>query len=43
MVFWGASIETNEKVTIPHANKKNREDGRVDNFIFVAGIKKGIL
>ena len=39
--FWRSRMETNEKVTIPHAIKKNREDGRVDNFIFAAGIKKG--
>lgn len=39
--FWLPRIETNEKVTIPHSFKKCTEEGRVDNFIFAAGLKEG--
>lgn len=39
--FWRPRMETNVKVTIPHSFKKSTEDGRVDNFIFAAGLKEG--
>lgn len=39
--FWHPRIETNVNVTIPHSFKKSTEDGRVDNFIFAAGLKNG--
>ena len=39
--FWRPRMETNVKVTIPHSFKKSTEDGRVDNFIFAAGLKDG--
>ena len=34
--FWAPRIETNRKVTIPFAFKKDEETGRVDNFIRAA-------
>ena len=39
--FWRPRIETNEKVTIPHSFNKSTEEGRVDNFIYAAGLKTG--
>lgn len=39
--FWLPRIETNQKVTIPFANSKNEETGRVDNFAIGAGRKQG--
>lgn len=39
--FWRPRIETNTNVTIPHSFNKCKEDGRIDNFIFAAGIKDG--
>lgn len=39
--FWRPRIETNASVTIPYAFHKCEEEGRVDNFIFAGGIKKG--
>jgi DUF1680 family protein len=39
--LWNDRIDTVTSVTIPFAFKKCEETGRVDNFIFAAGIKKG--
>ena len=39
--FWRQRLDVNEKVTIPHAIRKCYEEGRVDNFIFAAGLKEG--
>lgn len=39
--FWRQRLDVNEKVTIPHAIKKCYDEGRVDNFIFAAGLKEG--
>jgi DUF1680 family protein len=39
--FWLPRIETNQRITIPFANKKNEETGRVDNFAIGAGLKEG--
>jgi DUF1680 family protein len=39
--FWLPRIETNQRITIPFANNKNEETGRVDNFAIGAGIKEG--
>lgn len=39
--FWAPRIRMNHEVTIPIAIGKCYETGRVDNFIFAAGIKKG--
>jgi hypothetical protein len=39
--FWLPRIEINQKITIPFANKKNEETGRVDNFAIGAGLKEG--
>ena len=39
--FWLPRIETNQRITIPFANEKNEETGRVDNFAKGAGLKEG--
>lgn len=39
--FWAPRIRMNHEVTIPIAIQKCRETGRIDNFLFAAGIKKG--
>ena len=39
--FWKPRLDTVSKVTIPYAFKKCEETGRVNNFIFAAGIKEG--
>ena len=39
--LWNDRIDTVTSVTIPFAFNKCEETGRVDNFIFAAGIKKG--
>jgi uncharacterized protein len=39
--FWAPRIKLNHEVTIPIALQKCFETGRVDNFLFAAGIKKG--
>ncbi len=39
--FWAPRIETNRKVTIPFAFKKDEETGRVDNFIRAAEALRG--
>ncbi len=39
--FWAPRIRMNHDVTIPIAISKCYETGRVDNFMFAAGIKKG--
>ena len=39
--FWKARVDTAVKVTIPYAFQKCEETGRVNNFIYAAGIKKG--
>lgn len=39
--FWRQRLDVNEKVTIPHAIRKCYDEGRVDNFIFAAGLKEG--
>jgi len=39
--FWLPRIETNQRITIPFANNKNEETGRVDNFAVGAGLKEG--
>lgn len=39
--FWRPRVETNINVTIPHSFQKCKEDGRIDNFVFAAGIKDG--
>ncbi len=40
-VFWAPRIDTNRKVTIPFAFKKEEETGRVDNFIRAAEALRG--
>src|ERR1700722_4449295 len=40
-IFWAPRIETNRKVTIPFAFKKDEETGRVDNFIRAAEALRG--
>ena len=39
--FWAPRIETNRKVTIPFAFRKDEETGRVDNFIRAAQALRG--
>jgi len=39
--FWKQRVETVHDVTIPFAIQKCKETGRIDNFIFAGGIKKG--
>jgi len=39
--FWKKEIDTVTSVTIPFAFKKCEETGRVNNFIYAAGIKEG--
>ena len=39
--FWLPRMETNRKVTIPHAFKKCEENGRMDNFAIAGGLKEG--
>ncbi len=39
--FWYSRIKTASQVTIPYAFQKCEETGRVDNFIFAAGIREG--
>lgn len=39
--FWAPKIETNRKITIPFAFKKDEETGRVDNFIRAAKAQHG--
>ena len=39
--FWKSRVDTVNKVTIPFAIKKCEETGRVNNFIFAAGVKEG--
>jgi DUF1680 family protein len=40
--FWAPRIETNNTVTIRHCFQKCEETGRIDNFDFAAGVKKGV-
>ncbi len=39
--FWAARLETNRKVTIPHAFRKCEETGRMDNFAIAGGLMAG--
>ncbi|MFH0759706.1 MAG: glycoside hydrolase family 127 protein [Bacteroidota bacterium] len=39
--FWKDWVQTVQDVTIPFAFRKCDETGRIDNFIFAAGIKEG--
>lgn len=39
--FWARRLETNQKVTVPHAIKQNEETGRVENFEVAAKLKTG--
>jgi len=39
--FWTSRIETNRKVSIPHAFKKCEETGRIDNFAIAGGLMEG--
>lgn len=39
--FWAPRLETNRKVTIPHAFRKCEETGRIDNFAIAGGLMKG--
>jgi len=39
--FWKAWVETVHESTIPFAFKKCEETGRINNFIFAAGLKEG--
>ena len=39
--FWKPRLETNRRITLPFALKKNEETGRVENFRKAAGIKTG--
>ena len=39
--FWKPRLETISEVTIPYAFEKCEETGRVNNFIYAAGIKEG--
>ncbi len=39
--FWRPRLESIATVTIPYAFKKCEETGRVNNFIYAAGIKEG--
>jgi hypothetical protein len=39
--FWAPRVKLNHEVTIPIALKHCYSTGRVDNFLFAAGIKEG--
>lgn len=39
--FWKTRVDTVKEVTIPYAFAKCEETGRVNNFIFAAGIEEG--
>lgn len=39
--FWKPRMDTNANVSIPYALEKCWEEGRIDNFVYAAGIKKG--
>jgi DUF1680 family protein len=39
--FWSPRIESNHRVSIPHAFRKSEESGRMDNFAIAAGLKSG--
>lgn len=39
--FWAPRIETNRKVSIPHAFRKCEETGRIDNFAIAGGLMQG--
>jgi DUF1680 family protein len=39
--FWQSRVRTACDVTIPYAFRKCQETGRIDNFIFAGGLRKG--
>ena len=39
--FWKSRVTTATKVTIPYAFEKCEETGRINNFIYAGGLKKG--
>lgn len=39
--FWRPRMDVNVNVSIPHSIQKCYDDGRIDNFLFAAGTKKG--
>lgn len=39
--FWAPRIETNRKISIPHAFRKCEETGRISNFAKAGGLMKG--
>lgn len=39
--FWSRRIEVNRTVSIPHNIRKCQETGRIDNFVFAAGLREG--
>lgn len=39
--FWSRRIDVNRTVSIPHNIKKCQETGRIDNFVFAAGLREG--
>jgi hypothetical protein len=39
--FWSRRVETNRRVTLPHNFAECESTGRIDNFVFAAGIRKG--
>lgn len=39
--FWHSRIKTASEVTIPYAFAKCEETGRIDNFVYAAGVREG--
>jgi DUF1680 family protein len=39
--FWSRRIDINRRVTLPHNFHECETTGRIDNFVFAAGLKKG--
>jgi len=39
--FWSRRIDINRKVTLPHNFVECENTGRIDNFVFAAGLKQG--
>ena len=39
--FWSKRLETNRDVTVSHCFDQSEKTGRINNFIFAGGIKKG--
>ncbi|MEW6512126.1 MAG: beta-L-arabinofuranosidase domain-containing protein [Bacteroidota bacterium] len=39
--FWAPRLDINRTVTVPHVFRKCEETGRIDHFVFAAGIREG--